>query len=130
MNKLSKEQLKAREEAVENLNKAAELFRTAVEVYNDELKIAWSGLETARITFNEAIEEANAFRQSMLDDMQNFYDEKSEKWQEGDKGQAYQSWMDYWSNEFDQISDIDEPDEFEEEIPDGSIFYDLNEAPE
>lgn len=64
-------------------------------------------LEKARDQFNVMLEEANEFRQEMNDLMQEYFDEKSEKWQEGDAGSTYQDWMGEWESEL----------EFDEEAP-------------
>lgn len=66
-------------------------------------------IEEAFVQFRESIapiiEEAEEERQELhgvLDDivnaMESYYDEKSEKWQEGDAGSAYSEWKDQIDN--------------------------------
>ena len=52
---------------------------------------------------NAAIEEAEAFREEVHDAQEEYYDERSEKWQEGASGEAYKEWMDEWEVEFEEV---------------------------
>ena len=42
--------------------------------------------------FNDALAAAREFTEEIHSEMETFYNEKSDKWQEGDAGSAYQSW--------------------------------------
>lgn len=71
-------------------------------------------VETAKIAVDEKVEELNdaivkleGFRQEMRDDMESYYEEKSERWQEGDNGQMYYDWMNAWDQE---VTEVESPD--------------------
>ena len=51
-------------------------------------------------------EQARALLQTMADEMQAYYDERSEKWQEGEKGDAMQERMDAINGLLDQMDVI------------------------
>jgi hypothetical protein len=67
--------------------------------------------------YNEAVTEAKSFMEDELGEMQQTFDEKSEKWQEGDRGEEVQAYL----NELERF----DPEEMEEwdlelELPDFS----------
>lgn len=102
MKKLDKDQSKRKSELADNLRAAREAADKAVEAYGDVLA------------------EIADFAQEVHGAMEDYSGERSEKWQEGDAGQQYQSWIDAWSNWTDKSRDdvaIDygdtEPDDFE-----------------
>lgn len=64
-------------------------------------------LSTLRKTAEDAVVEYKEKLQSLFDDFDGEYGERSEKWQEGDKGQEVRGWLD----EIEQVlSDLDNVD--------------------
>lgn len=62
-------------------------------------------LEAAAEKYNEAMQSLRAFRDEVVEQIETIFDEKSEKWQESDKGTAWSEWMDQWKNhDFDDIT--------------------------
>ena len=78
MKKLTKLQLKLKAELVERINRL-----------QDEL--------------NSAIQEAEDLRLEVHDAQEEYFNDRSEKWQEGDVGTAYSEWMSEWDTELEQI---------------------------
>lgn len=74
--KLTKDEKQRRDELIEDLRTAASVIEDAVTAYNEKLSAA-----------QEFIEEVASRIESDKDDM-------SDKWQEGDKGEAVQGWID------------------------------------
>jgi hypothetical protein len=69
--------------------------------------------------YNTKIKELNQFIDDIRSDMQDYYDERSEKWQESDNGQMYQDWIDQWDNcylEVDDFLEVNIPEDFD--LPD------------
>jgi hypothetical protein len=60
------------------------------------------------VKYNEAIQNLNSFIFEIREEMQMYFDDKSEKWQESDKGFAYQEWIENWEVEFEEIENFDE----------------------
>lgn len=83
MNKLSKQQADALSTFHERAIEAQKAFDEAREAY-----LAAKGNVVEILT-----EAAEAVRE-IESDAQSYYDERSERWQEGDKGQAYYTWID------------------------------------
>jgi hypothetical protein len=95
MTKLSKDQQKKKDELFKKL---------------EETKGA---LETALTSYNEVVGEVTEFRDEVVSEMDDYYSNKSDKWQEGEKGEAYSSWKDQWESfeiEEVEIDLVDEAD--------------------
>lgn len=111
-------------------------IESAVDAFNVAQQDAYQVLQAAVIEYNEArtraladverayhahiikIGEVNGFIQDVHSEMESYYDERSEKWKEGEDGQAYQDWMEQWSYEADEPPtpeveelEVEEPEE-------------------
>jgi hypothetical protein len=60
---------------------------------------------TAR--WKELRRQAEAALKTLLDEMENYQDQRSENWQEGDKGQAFQEVIDRAEEALDAVRNID-----------------------
>jgi DNA repair exonuclease SbcCD ATPase subunit len=164
MRKLSKKVLKKIEEAQEAVTEAAQGLKDAIEEIKEDGESKLDTVREAIDEFNSWLEEARdsdlseafeAYKEAITDgrdvmeeiasEAENYYDDKSEKWQEGEKGEAYGEWRDRLrelADEFDEpdcpeleFSDIECPDSFEfevsDEIKDGDeLFDDIPEEPD
>lgn len=74
-------------------------------------------LTKGKDTLSDAITAMKEVLEKTIDRAQEYFDERSEKWQESEKGNAYQSWIDAMEEKLEALdsieSDIDEL-EFEE----------------
>jgi predicted nucleic acid-binding Zn-ribbon protein len=116
--KLSKQELADRDGHVEKLEKAwAELVGT-VSTYNLEVEAIRVPVEKAVADYNEALGGAKEFAEHVATRLEGEYDEKSEKWRDGDKGQAAAELKDAWQEidteeinlEWPEDLSIDDPD--------------------
>lgn len=102
MNRLSKKQI------AERGNIAGRLSAARVDV------------DAAIIKYNEVLYDARDFASTITADAQSHYDDKSDKWQEGDRGTSYQDFINEWEGvELDDI-DFDDVDDHAvklEELP-------------
>jgi hypothetical protein len=126
--KLSKAQRAKRDEFVTRLNEASGKISTAVDEFNSALETLKAPIEAAVEAYNEIVVEAKEFTDEIAGDADNEISEKSDTWQEGERGQAAVGWKDEW-----QSIDLDE---IEVELPDEISFDeplhadDLESAPE
>lgn len=95
MDKLTKADLQRRDDLTERLRSSAEALEqehtdltTAIETFNRKLD-----------AHNEIINEASGWRDDLVSEIDEFVSNKSEKWQDGDKGQAVAD----WKNELEQL---------------------------
>jgi hypothetical protein len=100
MKKLDKKQLEEKKELVTKLG----LAKTAI--------------EEALAAYEELREEAQEFVDNCASDMSDYYDERSEEWQEGDVGSTYSEWMEQWQDltlvEIDLSDELETIDSFDE----------------
>lgn len=58
--------------------------------------------------YNEALSNAREFCSDIAETAQEAWNDKSEKWQESDKGQEVQGWIETWQEA--NLDDVEEPD--------------------
>lgn len=94
-------------------------------LYN-ELEAAHEAVVDAVTQANAAVEDYNAiavelneFREALAREMADYHGERSEAWQEGETGQAYQEWADQWASaEVEEMDEVMEPGDMERELED------------
>jgi hypothetical protein len=102
--KLDKQEIARRERLVGELTEARGKLQDAVSVFNAAVEELKAPLLAALESYNEVIEETRGFVEDIASAADGQFDDKSEKWQEGDKGQQVREWIDAWQNEpFDAI---------------------------
>jgi uncharacterized protein YicC (UPF0701 family) len=70
---------------------------------------------------SEKMTEAYGFVEDIVNERQTDFDDKSERWQEGERGQAAQSWLQEWEN---GMQGLEAPAELE--APD--LYFDIPDA--
>jgi len=116
------------EEAVEACNEKFDAAYAPIELaineFNQQLADAYEQVETARAAYLETLEAGTAFIAGVREDAQSYFDDRSEAWQEGEKGEAYQDWINELDDvnldapELDQPTELDMPDRPELAMPD------------
>jgi len=77
----------------------------AVEKYNEATgEKDKKPVEDAISIYNDALDSAQGFCETIVGDIEEFMEEKSEKWQESDKGEAHANWKDSWDITLDPIT--------------------------
>lgn len=134
MRKLTKSQREIKAEISATLESYYDNLVEAIEEYNKSEVKDRSSVEKAAQQYQEALADAKLFMDGIHGDMTEYYDARSEKWQEGDAGQNYQYWADQWDeaniedyvllfSESDEQEDVDSPEDQRD------IFNDLPDAP-
>jgi uncharacterized coiled-coil DUF342 family protein len=109
--KLDKQELARREKFEVDLREAAGELEDAVSTYNAAVTELRAPLEAAIEKYNELLEEARGFVEDIASTADGEIDDKSEKWQDGDKGQAAIAWKDAWEQADLEPLSIEFPDE-------------------
>ena len=122
MSKLSKEQIARYEAFAKQLGDAKGELENAVLAFNDKIDEAWADVEAAQTAMNEVVQEANAFCQEVADEAQGEFDDRSEKWQEGERGEAVATWIEEWAGLELEEADYFKPDALEEPEVDVDSF--------
>jgi uncharacterized coiled-coil DUF342 family protein len=126
MKKLSKEQEKRRDELVNKVEEKTTELNEKIDELNEKIDEFNAELSDAYNELNEAIDELNSFREEVQSDMQNYYDERSDKWREGEAGEQYQEWINVWENisidqlDVPEVNELDQvdTDDFRQEVID------------
>lgn len=128
MKTLTKNQLAEKARLGLALHQAAQKVDTAIAAFNHVLDEAKAPVEQALEEYNDALRQAAEFCEEVASDQQSYFDDKSEKWQESDRGQEYQQWMNDWANVCLDEATVELPDEVE--VPDLSAPDTLEDLPD
>lgn len=81
-------------------------LEAAQEAANEKLSELEADVNEKISAMNTIIEEAQELRQEIETDMTSYFDERSEKWQESDKGSAYGDWQSSWAEDPDVVEEV------------------------
>lgn len=101
---------------IESLRAKAVQIQEAETAMNATLAEVTDGVNGLIQQYNAILEDAQVFVEVKASEFRDAYDEKSEKWQEGDRGQATESFVTEWENaNLDVLEEISivEPDAIE-----------------
>ena len=115
MQKLTKAHLTSRDQLIEDLNDTYEALEDAVSAYNTTLAEAWNEVLSAEEAYNDATQAAQEWLKDRAAEIQAYIDERSEQWQDSDRGKAYGEWKETFDLSLDD-SDLDEPDELHVQV--------------
>jgi hypothetical protein len=94
--KLSKDELKRRDDYVKDLNYKWLAVQEAIEQYNERTAALQADVDKAVEEYNETLNEARGFVEDIASEASDEIDDKSEKWQESEKAEAAIEWKDAW----------------------------------
>lgn len=126
--KLTKAEAKQRFDLVAELEIAGAAVATAIEAFNAAMTEAFKPVAEAVEAYNEKLEEAREFAEDIASSRRDEMANKSDRWQEGDRGQAAENWVSEWENISLDDLEFDQPDELEQ--PDPSHRDDLENLPD
>lgn len=96
---------------IESLTAASDKIEDAVAVFNEEMEKLKAPVEAALAAYNEILEEAVGFAEDIARAADEAIAEKSDNWQEGERGQAAITYKDEWENVDLSPAEITFPDE-------------------
>jgi hypothetical protein len=131
LRKLSKANIKTRDDIVTCFRNLKGELEKAIGDYNETVADAFKSVEEAKDALNEAIKDGASLRDDIVAEMDEYVGERSEKWQESDAASEYEGWKSEWEGceleevEIEKPEDIDMPDFNEEAL--GDIRESVNE---
>jgi hypothetical protein len=126
--KLSKKEIEFRDDLVARLEIASVQLSASISAANELIQTALAGVNEKVNSYNDVLSDAQGFVESVVGAAEQAIGEKSEHWQESDRGQAAQEFLSAWDDlEMDHIEPI-EIDLIEE--PDLAHRDDLENAPD
>lgn len=127
----------------EAVQAAEDVLVAAIEKFNEECETMFTDVEGAVEEYNEAVLETREWIEERASDFESYREGRSEKWQESEKGEAFETFIQSWQDidldeieierpeELSYVSDLDpELDELEYEEPDFEAIVELPVCPE
>ena len=118
MKRISRAQQTEINNAVSALGDAGKELEAAVASYNEALERLGEAVETARDTYNEKVVDLKAVYEEIHGEADSYYSDRSERWQEGEAGEAYSEWMGQLEEPGIEDIEIELPDPLEIDLPD------------
>lgn len=121
---------KKRDDLADRLEALHSELEEAVSAFNAAMTERGGDVTDALKAYNDVLAEARSLVEDTASEARDAFDEKSERWQEGDKGAALSSWADELEGVDLEDMEIDLPEDIE--LPDGhaETLRDLPERPE
>lgn len=127
MRHLSKVQEKERQDHLGNIEDKITGLDAAITAYNDVMAAERFKVDKALADLNAVIAEVDEWRDAINIEQQDYFDNKSERWQEGEIGILYNQWKEEWEQELQQV-ELDLPEDLS--MPDVEAKDDLENLTE
>lgn len=118
MTKLSKEQKAERDSIINALNDTKDALVNAVADYNDALHERWRAVQSALEDYNDNVMRASDWCEGVSQEIQDFINDHSKSWIDGDKGQAVDAWRGQFENHGIDEAEISDPEELDADLED------------
>lgn len=105
--KLTKSDLQRRGDLAGEMNALRDALNEKIDELRGKIEGEVEDIKTARDELNEKIQEANEWQRDVASEHRSNFEEKSERWQQGDRGQAVEEWIGELEAELDE-ADVDE----------------------
>ena len=128
MKALSKDQVKERLTLVAAIRDAYAELEGAVDGCNATIEAERQKVEARQEALNARLQEAREWASGLVEAMRDYCDERSEKWREGEAGQAYEEWKAAYEGFDPEEMDVDLPGELE--LPECEVAEELDSLPE
>lgn len=112
MKKLSKAQQEEKAKLLGELEDAFGDVENAISDLNEKVKEMWGDVEDRVSDYNAVVEKANEFIGTVAESMQEYADERSEKWQESDAASSFAEWQGQWEEQLEDL-ELFAPDEID-----------------
>lgn len=98
------------------LNRLQARMNDAAGAYNEAKREAWEKFAEAQSDFIQALGNAQDFVNEVGAKLQEYHADRSEKWQEGEAGQAFEAWASAWADCDLTHDEVDEPDDLPDAV--------------
>lgn len=101
---LNKTELTTKKEFLDVLAEVGENLKEVIQEYNTKLEDLQAPVKESLSDYNEVIQKVKEFCEGIASKVEDEWAEKSEKWQESDKGQLVSEWKDLWEGaDFEEL---------------------------
>lgn len=126
MKYIGKKRHKKLDDLVGELNAAHEAISEAVDTFNGEIEGLLQPITEAIDAYNEVAGNANDLLMEVHADLDSYIDERSDRWLEGERGEAMQAMRDEWAIELEACQ-LEEPQPMD--VPEGEGATQLEQLP-
>ena len=123
--KLTTQEEKERSEHQKKLADAHTALMDAHMTANRLISEATGDFNLAIQKYNEVLEDAEKFRETVESRLQSEFDDKSDKWKEGDDAGGAQEMIDKWGEESEELEEVESPELSLDEPDDYAQYEDL-----
>jgi hypothetical protein len=116
--RLSKSQLTAWERRIGAARASLDALNDVIISFNRTLASAGEPLRGAAQAYNSALRELQSTAEKLAGDWRSTFNERTDRWQDGYRGQAANEWIEAWENYSPEDAEFDPPDEVEEQDDD------------
>ena len=109
MTALKKSDIAERDAICSRVRDARTKLDESVDAYNAAKDELWGNIQSALESYNETVTEANEWRHGIASEVDSYISDRSDKWQESDKGSAVSSWKDEFEGDCEE-AELEEPE--------------------
>ncbi len=110
MKSLTSEQILRKNELIAKLYEAGKKVEEVIASVNEALAESLRSIEAPLASYNELVAEANSFMGEVFEETEDYFLDKSEKWQESSVGQDYLQWIEQFQEIIEEAV-VEEPEE-------------------
>jgi len=114
MKQLTKIQLSERDTLAERLKELRAILDDAITECNSAMADAYAKVEEAASEYNEAISDVVTWRDALVEQMDEYASDRSDKWQESAAADTYGEWKDAFESLEAEEYEASEPDQLDE----------------
>lgn len=120
MKQLNKQHQKDVADALGACRDASNKLNAAITAYNEAMAPHKEAVEEALEEYNNKVGELKSVYEGIANDARGYFDERTERWQESETGQAYEEWVEQLEELDIEEVEIELPEEidFPDDIPD------------
>jgi len=113
MKRISKDDAKRKDELGTQIARHENELQDAINKFNEAKREAWGPVQVAIEAYNDVIREVEGFCGDVWNEIDNYINERSEKWQESDAASAFGEWRDSWQEISGGEIELEEPEDVE-----------------
>jgi hypothetical protein len=110
MHKLSKTAIAQRQALYVRLRDAYAALSAALDAFNADVQHAWAAVDSAQEEYNAVTDDVADWMRDIASQIEAYMSERSEKWQDSARGQAYADWQGAYEQELETVA-LEPPEE-------------------
>lgn len=128
---LTKDEKKRLAEYRDRLGKEQSDMSAILEEQAEVIEAAYEKINGAIETYNGVLADARGFIEDIVSERNGDFEDKSERWQEGERGEVIREWIDSFDNAMSELEDVEaiEHESFSVDVAHSDVLDALEEEP-